>query len=225
MKLNQKLQQIRKEKRISQEFLAEEIGVSRQAVAKWESGQSHPEIEKLITLSDFFRISLDKLLRDDEYDEHFFRKDKEILHKHDLLEFLLRAKKTTYAGKGAFSESSRPESHDLHYNEGDLLYIDSYLGGEQFAGEEALWKNGLPFWSMNYTGRVLQENFSGDFLKEALSLVPADAPYRGPGIHANGDYVYHCEASGDFTWFKGSEEIYCKGSKVYECVFHGGKII
>ena len=53
-----------------------------------------------------------------------------------LIEFLIRAKKATYAGKGAETTSSRTKSHDLKYTEGDLMYYDTYLGGEKFAGEE-----------------------------------------------------------------------------------------
>jgi hypothetical protein len=142
-----------------------------------------------------------------------------------LIDFLIRAKKATYAGKGAEAASSRPGSHDLHYGEGNLKYIDTYLGGEKFAGEEAVWENGIPIWAMNYVGRVVAEGFSGDFLKEAMSLVPEENPFRGPPKHENGDYVYTCDTSGNFEWFSGAEEILFKGVKVYECLFHGGKIL
>ena len=61
-----------------------------------------------------------------------------------VLDFLLRAKTCTYAAHGAETLPSRPNSHDLRYAEGDLLYIDTYLGGVRFAGEEAVWKDGVP---------------------------------------------------------------------------------
>jgi transcriptional regulator with XRE-family HTH domain len=64
LKFSEKLQILRKEKGLSQEKLAELLSVSRQAVSKWESGQTYPEIEKLIVLSDLFEITLDDLLRD-----------------------------------------------------------------------------------------------------------------------------------------------------------------
>ena len=143
----------------------------------------------------------------------------------DTVAFLLRAKKATYAGKGAESKSSRPRSHDLEYSEGGLTYIDSYLGGERFAGEEALWRDGVPFWSMNYVGRVTGNDFSGDFLKEALLRVPEDAPYRGPAEYSNGAYSYKCEYSGSADWFYGREVITLNGEQIYECLFHGGKIV
>lgn len=63
MGFSEKLQELRKREGISQEDLARELGVSRQAVSKWESGQSLPETEKLIAISNFFEISLDDLVR------------------------------------------------------------------------------------------------------------------------------------------------------------------
>ena len=142
----------------------------------------------------------------------------------EVIAFLIRAKKATYAGKGSEANSSRPNSHDLQYIEGPLKYIDTYLGGNKFAGEEALWKDDIPFWSMNYAGRVISDGFSGDFLKEALLLVREDYPFRGPLQYANGNYSYSCGIKGDFHWFEGYEEIRLDNKKIYECVFHGGDI-
>ena len=142
----------------------------------------------------------------------------------DLISFLIRAKRATYAGKGAESAPSRPQSHDLRYAEGDLLYIDTYLGGNRFAGEEALWIAGKPFWSMNYAGRVLGENFSGDFLKAALLHVPEDMPFRGPALYTEGEYAYRCQVDGSFGWFQGKETIEFREQLIYECIFHGGLI-
>ena len=141
-----------------------------------------------------------------------------------LIAFLIRAKRATYAGKGAESAPSRPQFHDLRYAEGDLLYIDTYLGGRKFAGEEALWIGQRPVWSMNYAGRVLGENFSGDFLKAALLRVPEDMPFRGPMLLAGGLYVYRCFPEGTFEWFQGMETIEYKEQLIYECFFHGGLI-
>ena len=141
-----------------------------------------------------------------------------------IIDFLIKAKKKTYAGKGAECASSRVKSHDLVYRENDLMYYDTYLGGEKFAGEEALWINDVPVWSMNYVGRVTGENFSGDFLKEALLNVPFEKPFRGPENYANGGYEYKCSIDGDFDWFHGREAISFDGKEIYECYFHGGMI-
>ena len=56
------LKQIRKEKGLSQEELAELLEVSRQAVSKWEQGAGYPETEKLLLLSNRLNVSLDILM-------------------------------------------------------------------------------------------------------------------------------------------------------------------
>lgn len=53
---------LRKQAGLSQEQLGEAVGVSRQAVSKWESGSTTPELEKLLALSNFFEITLDQLV-------------------------------------------------------------------------------------------------------------------------------------------------------------------
>lgn len=63
MNLADRIQSLRKAKGISQEELADIIGVSRQAVSKWESEQSTPDAEKIILLSDYFETTTDYLLR------------------------------------------------------------------------------------------------------------------------------------------------------------------
>lgn len=57
------LQYLRKKNKITQEELADELGVSRQSVSKWETGEAYPETEKLILLSDKFGVTLDELIR------------------------------------------------------------------------------------------------------------------------------------------------------------------
>ena len=149
----------------------------------------------------------------------------ELIVRHtDLVDFLIRAKRATYAGKGAETASCRPGSHDLAFSEGELTYYDSYFGGNEFVGEEAVWIDGRPFWSMNYAGRVFGSGFSGDFLKEALLRVPAEKPFRGPEFHTDGKYTYTCDVNGDFGWFQGYEAIYLDGRKIYECFFHGSTV-
>lgn len=63
MSIADRIQTLRKSKGISQEELADKVGVSRQAVSKWESGQSTPDIEKIILLSGFFGVTTDFLLK------------------------------------------------------------------------------------------------------------------------------------------------------------------
>ena len=60
-----RIQALRKARSLSQEELAGELGVSRQAVSKWESGQSAPDLDKLLLLSNFFGVSTDSLLKEE----------------------------------------------------------------------------------------------------------------------------------------------------------------
>lgn len=64
MKFNQKLMSIRKMKGLSQEELGMELQVSRQTISKWESGQSYPDFQRLVMLSDYFNMTLDELVKD-----------------------------------------------------------------------------------------------------------------------------------------------------------------
>jgi len=66
MEFNEKLQQLRKEKELTQEQLAKELFVSRTAISKWESGRGYPNIESLKSISKVFAISIDELLSSDE---------------------------------------------------------------------------------------------------------------------------------------------------------------
>lgn len=63
MNMADRIQYLRKAKGISQEELAEQIGVSRQAVSKWESEQSSPDLEKIIIMSEFFGVTTDYILK------------------------------------------------------------------------------------------------------------------------------------------------------------------
>ena len=63
MNIADRIQHLRKVKGISQEELADKIGVSRQAVSKWESEQTFPDVEKIILMSDFFDVATDYILK------------------------------------------------------------------------------------------------------------------------------------------------------------------
>lgn len=63
MNLSDRIQYLRKARGISQEGLADQLGVSRQAVSKWESEQSMPDLDKIISMSDYFEVTTDYLLK------------------------------------------------------------------------------------------------------------------------------------------------------------------
>lgn len=66
MEFNEKLQELRKQKGLTQEQLAEQLYVSRTAISKWESGRGFPNIESLKAIAKFFKVSLDELLSGEE---------------------------------------------------------------------------------------------------------------------------------------------------------------
>ena len=63
MNLSDRIQYLRKARGSSQEGLADQLGVSRQAVSKWESEQSMPDLDKIISMSDYFAVTTDYLLK------------------------------------------------------------------------------------------------------------------------------------------------------------------
>ena len=68
MKFNEKLVMLRKNKNLSQEQLGNELNVARQTVSKWELGETTPEMDKLIKMSEIFEVSLDELVKDQKID-------------------------------------------------------------------------------------------------------------------------------------------------------------
>lgn len=69
MNFSDKLYALRKSRDLTQDQLAEQLGVSRQSISKWESGQAIPELEKIISLSAVFDVTTDYLLKPSEIDE------------------------------------------------------------------------------------------------------------------------------------------------------------
>ena len=62
LKTANRLQQLRKENGYSQDALAEKLGLSRQAISKWERGESSPDTDNLIALAELYHMTLDQLL-------------------------------------------------------------------------------------------------------------------------------------------------------------------
>lgn len=79
MNMADRIQNLRKAKGISQEELANQLGVSRQAVSKWEGQQSTPDLEKIIAMSDYFGVTTDYLLKGTEPTSGQGEKGKEIV--------------------------------------------------------------------------------------------------------------------------------------------------
>lgn len=223
MKLEEKLQLLRKKNGYSQEQLSDKIGIARQTISKWENGQAIPELNGLILLSELYGVTIDRIVKDEDACNVVLCKNNDI-DIQNVISFLVRAKRNTYSISTNKVQSSRTNSNDFCYKDAPYKYYDTYLGKEKFSGEEAIWLYDHPIWSMNYSGRVLSDNFNNCFLKEVLAQVSSEFPYRGPRIFTKGDYHYHCKIDGEFIWFQGYEEIFYLNEKIYECYFHGGII-
>ena len=65
MEIGKKIQKIRSDNKLTQDDLAEKYFVTRQTISNWENGKSYPDLETLVKISDDFKISLDKLLKED----------------------------------------------------------------------------------------------------------------------------------------------------------------
>lgn len=77
MKLSEKIYCSRKKTGMSQEKLAEQVGVSRQSISKWENGDAKPEIDKLLLLAAAFDVTTDWLLSEDDYDREKEERERE----------------------------------------------------------------------------------------------------------------------------------------------------
>jgi transcriptional regulator with XRE-family HTH domain len=66
MNIGKRIQEIRQQKKLTQEQLASDLAISRQAVSKWESGKAIPDIENLMCISNLYGVSLDELIKGDE---------------------------------------------------------------------------------------------------------------------------------------------------------------
>lgn len=142
-----------------------------------------------------------------------------------IRKFLVNAKQQTYANNTGQTNSSRIQSYDSEYVDGDFVYRDSYVGTHLFSGQEIVWYKKEPVWSMNYYGEVLNDSFKSVFLKAALMNPSEELPYRGASIYKEADYTYIMDVSGTFDKFLGMEKIFFQDKLVYELSFHGGKII
>lgn len=146
-----------------------------------------------------------------------------------LTEFIVRAKAATYVGSGDLAPSSRPGSHDLSFEDGPFAYLDSYVGGSDFLGQELVTRDGQPVWAMNYYGYLLRPDLidavrAGHVIKTALSAMYAEGRFLGGFERVVDDDVYTDTSTGDVAHLAGTEWITRGGVRLYELVYHGGLV-
>jgi len=148
----------------------------------------------------------------------------------ELHAFIVRAKTVTYVGSGKPVPGCRLNSHDLEFVEGDFTYRDSYFGGQNFLGEEAVWHKGQPVWGENYFGEVVRTDLidaagAGQMIKRSLTAMYGEGRFLGGYQLVCEDLVYTDENTGSLTSFSGREVIHRGEVLVYQLYYHGGVII
>ncbi len=146
-------------------------------------------------------------------------------------EFLIEAKTQTYANENIEKvASSRLGSNDYEYKKDNMMYHDTYFGGTNFIGEEAIYIDNKIYWAMNYHGVTLDSSLGEEAmdkaLRPALMMVGKDdiIPVRGPKEFNNGEYRYTFNIDGDLNYFNGTETIYKGNLKIYELKCSGGLV-
>lgn len=127
MRFDEKLITLRKQQGMSQEQLADRLGVTRQSVSKWESGLALPELMKIITLSEIFDVSVDYLVKD--YIENETERDD--------------------SGDG---DSDRKNGYDAARLEETVDEIRSYMRGYEFTSKTKI--AGIPLVSIRLSRRL-----------------------------------------------------------------------
>lgn len=145
----------------------------------------------------------------------------------NLKEFLVEAKKSTYASGDEFIKKAEEDnSTTITFEDGDFNYHDNYFGGEPYGGREVVFYKNEPVFMMVYYGSVdkdvsdLSEVYGA--LRKALLLIPADYPYRGPNEVIEGDYKYKNNYLGEVDNFSGEESIEYHGKIIYKAKYLGG---
>ena len=102
MTFGERLYELRNEKNISQEELAEVLDVSRQSISKWENDKAYPEMTRLLFMSDYFDVSLDYLMRGIKKEENIenvaekYKTKNMLLVWNDFLSNLSKKQKTLF---------------------------------------------------------------------------------------------------------------------------------
>lgn len=151
MKFCDKLAKQRKNNNLSQEQLADQLGVSRQAVSKWESGSSYPDMEKIIQISNILNCTLEDLLDDGTIKSNSSQHAKSSFNNYlqDLLKFVTK----TY---NMFCSMDFKQKIKCIFEMVFLVLIITVLGGIAFAIIREITASIIGFIPYAYSGYVMQ---------------------------------------------------------------------
>lgn len=159
-----------------------------------------------------------------------------MLDKDRLCEFLVEAKKSTYAAGSSRPETSEKDfSTTLTFRDWNREYHDNYFGWEPYGGREVVFFKGQPvyimtyYWAVNDSISDLKMIYA--FLQEALRLIPLDKPFRGPKEYKKDQPAWRQSGIAyinDFVWeidnFSGEEKIFLDWKEVYSAKYMGGLV-
>lgn len=148
---------------------------------------------------------------------------------NELRKFIFFAKQNTYACSQDGDEKINDDhSREFQYRDREFLYRDRYFGNDPFSGQEIVYYNDSPVWSMNYYGNIIErsdlKNEIFTFLRIALSNLNENYPFRGIDNLCIGKFKYNNIYKGDLLHFSGHESIYYEEHLVYCLDYFGGKI-
>lgn len=146
---------------------------------------------------------------------------------HDLIDFLLIAKKSTYAAGDFVNKIKESDnSTTIIFEDWSWKYHDNYFWGEPYGGREVVFFQWNPVWMMTYYGWVIESIDDPahiyTILQEALLRIPSNAPYRGPEEYRSWEYEYSNTFSGGIDNFQGTEIITHDWLEIYKASYMGG---
>ena len=120
----------------------------------------------------------------------------------ELHTFIIHAKSATYVGSGQKLLPYRLGSHDLQFFEGDWAYHDSYVGENDFTGQEVVYFNKKVVWAMNYFGHILHPDLitsaqAGQVIKASLTKMYAEGRFLGGFEHESDGFKYVDTSEGE----------------------------
>ena len=153
----------------------------------------------------------------------------------ELGSFLIEANLEGYGNPEVEIQPDAKGGSAIQYEKGRWSFYDHFFGGEPYAGQEVIYRSGIPVWAMQYRGwlsdTTLESKAVYAFLREALLRAPEEHPYRGPTHYRHKDLTYNNEWQGSLSNFSGRETICIDTDQsvsdsrvIYEGLYFGGLI-
>jgi hypothetical protein len=145
-----------------------------------------------------------------------------------LEKFIVTAKGATYAAAAAKSLPYRLGTSDIQYRDGAWSYLDSYVGEADFLGQEIVYLDRVPVWSMAYYGFLqsprIDSATAGRVIQAALTRLYREGRFLGGFTTDVDGYRYVDTNTGGATRFTGQEWVENRHERLYTLHYFGGEI-